>query len=71
MTLSFILPAWKVRFLQEAIASIVAQTSPDHRQRRVLQHVRIADDHVRAGGIDRNLEPAADYRGGGRGITVH
>ena len=29
MTLSFILPAWKVRFLQEAITSIVAQTSPD------------------------------------------
>lgn len=29
MTLSFILPAWKVRFLQEAITSIVTQTSPD------------------------------------------
>lgn len=29
MTLSFILPAWKVRFLQGAITSIVTQTSPD------------------------------------------
>ena len=29
MTLSFILPAWKVRFLQEAITSIVTQASPD------------------------------------------
>lgn len=28
-TLSFILPAWKARFLREAIGSIVAQTSPD------------------------------------------
>ena len=26
---SFIMPAWKSRFLQEAIASIIAQTSPD------------------------------------------
>lgn len=29
MILSFILPAWKARFLKEAVASIVAQTSPD------------------------------------------
>lgn len=29
MKLSFILPAWKARFLKEALASIVAQTSPD------------------------------------------
>jgi len=29
MTLSFIMPAWKARFLREAVASIVAQTSPD------------------------------------------
>lgn len=28
-TISFILPAWKARFLQEAVASIVGQTSPD------------------------------------------
>lgn len=27
--ISFILPAWKARFLKEAVASIVAQTSPD------------------------------------------
>ena len=28
-TLSFILPAWKARFLKEAVASIIAQTCPD------------------------------------------
>lgn len=28
-TISFIMPAWKSRFLREAVASIVAQTSPD------------------------------------------
>ena len=28
-TISFILPAWKARFLKEAVGSIVAQTSPD------------------------------------------
>ena len=27
--ISFIMPAWKARFLQEAVASIVAQTCPD------------------------------------------
>lgn len=27
--ISFIMPAWKARFLQEAIASIIAQTNPD------------------------------------------
>ena len=29
MTISFIMPSWKAIFLQEAIASIIAQTSPD------------------------------------------
>ena len=28
-SLSFILPAWKARYLKEAVGSIVAQTSPD------------------------------------------